>query len=142
MVKVRAAVLIAVVAGLAASAAVAQPPTPAVAVASQWKQIYEDSQTTYFLSATNSTSSTTSEVELLLEYRVPQVIGGTQVWSVVSHMKVDCDAKKVITVDNTTYALQMGSGRAVQTQATNDDWHHPDPGSLGELIWSTACGKS
>ena len=81
-------------------------------------------------------------MESLLEYKVPQVLGGTQVWSVVSHMKLDCDAKKVVTIDNTTYSRQMGSGRAIQTQATNDTLHEPDAGSLGELIWSTACGKN
>jgi hypothetical protein len=139
MVKPRAAVLLAVATCLAAPAALAEPPA---AVASQWKQIYEDSQTIYYVSAINSSSSTTSDVESLLEYKVPQVLGGTQVWSVVSHMKLDCDAKKVVTIDNTTYSRQMGSGRAIQTQATNDTLHEPDAGSLGELIWSTACGKN
>jgi hypothetical protein len=142
MVKPRAAVLLAVVACFAAPATLAAPPAPMAAVASPWKQIYEDSQTIYYVSATNSSSATTSDVESLLEYKVPQVLGGTQVWSVVSHMKLDCDAKKVVTIDNTTYSRQMGSGRAIQTLATNDTLHEPDAGSLGELIWSTACGKN
>ena len=145
MVKARAAVLLAVFACLAPPMALAQPSAPTAAAASgasQWKQIYEDSQTIYYVSATNSSSSTTSEVESLLQYKVPQVVGSTPVWSVVSHTKLDCDAKKVVTIDNTTYSLQMGSGRAIQSQVTNDAWHQPDPGSLGELIWSTACGKN
>ena len=133
---------------ISASLARAEPtasPQSSAATASRaasWKQIYEDSQTIYYVDAASLAQMGETDTESLLEFKVPQVVGGVQVWSMVSRMKLNCDQNQVITIDNTSYALQMGTGRMIQSQGANDAWHHPDPGSLGGLIWSTACAKN
>ena len=71
---------------------VAAPPAPsapqAAGAATAWKQLYDDGQTTYYVDAASLPTSGASDVTSLLEYKVPQVIGGSQVWSIVTHMKV------------------------------------------------------
>jgi len=140
MVKARAAILLAsfLVAWTPAAGAapIASPSPPS------WKQIFEDGQTIYYVAATSPGQTGESDTASLLEFKVPQVVGGAQVWSVVSHMKLNCEQKQVVTLDNTSYAQQMGTGRVIQSQGTGDAWHVPEPGSLGELIWNTACGKN
>jgi hypothetical protein len=140
MVKARAVVLFAAVFGVMAPAAHAEPPQPPPASSDAWKQIYEDSQTVYYVSAATTAADVTA-TQSLLEFKVPQVVGSAQAWSVVSRMRLNCDTRQVVTVDNTTYAHKMGTGTVVQSQGANDSWHQPEPGSLGELIWSTVCGK-
>jgi hypothetical protein len=147
MVKVRAAILLAgflgAVAPVVRAVPVAAPSSPpSGAPTPVWKQIYEDSQTIYYVGATSLAQTGEADTASLLEYKIPQVVGSAQVWSVVSRMKLNCGERQIITVDNTSYALQMGTGTAVQSQDANDAWHTPEPGSLGELIWSTACGKN
>jgi hypothetical protein len=147
MVKVCAAVLVAgllcVAVPMACAGTIASPPPSNTSAASGgpvWKQIYENGQTIYYVDAAHIPLTSQSDVEALLEFKIPQVANGAQVWSVVSRMTLSCDQKRMITVDNTLYAQRMGAGRVVQSQAANDTWHQPEPGSLGELIWSTACG--
>jgi hypothetical protein len=139
MVKARAAIFLAsflvALTPIARAAPIASPSPPS------WKQIFEDGQTIYYVAATSPGQTGESDTASLLEFKVPQVVGGAQVWSVVSHMKLNCDQKQVVTLDNTSYAQRMGTGRVIQSQGTGDAWHVPEPGSLGELIWSTACGK-
>jgi hypothetical protein len=145
MFRARAALLLAVALCVAApigpSAAIASPAAPDGGAAPAWKQIYEDSQTIYYVGAASPAPTGPSDVATLLEFKVPQVVNGAQVWSVVSHMKLSCDERRMITIDNTLYALRMGAGPVVQLQAANDAWHQPQPGSFGDLVWSTACGK-
>jgi len=146
MVRARVAVLLAgllcAVAGLARAQPTAASPSPSPASAAPaWKQIYESGQTIYYVGATNLPPTGRSDTQTLMEFKVPQVVDGSQVWSIVSHMKLSCDQERMITVDNTLYALPMGAGPVVQLQPANDTWHQPEPGSLGELVWSTACGK-
>ena len=113
----------------------AASPTPV------WKPIYRNSQKTYYLDASNVSESGQSIVASLLEFKIPQVVNGDQVWSIVTRMKLSCQQRQIITMDNTLYALQMGGGPVVESQAVSDTWHTPQPGSLGDLIWSTACAK-
>jgi hypothetical protein len=150
MVKASAVVLVAGIFSAATSLVraepIASPPSAASSTATAtrpvaWKQIYEDSQTIYYVSATSPAQMGESDTESLLEFKIPQVVGSSQVWSVVSRMKLNCDQRQVVTIDNTSYALQMGTGTVIQSQGANDTWHQPEPGSLGELVWSTACGK-
>ena len=150
MVRVRAVTLLASLSGALALTAQAEPiaslSTPSLSAAAPgrtttWKQIYEDGQTIYYVSAAHPTQGAESETESLLEFKVPQVVNSAQVWSVVSHMKLNCDAKQVVTIDNLSYAQKMGAGTVIQSQDANDTWHEPEPGSLGELIWNTACAK-
>ena len=143
------AALVAWIVGVAAAApgaaAIASPaaPSPAGATAaSNWKQIFETNQTTYYVSAAGPPPSGDYNVDTLLEFKVPQVVDGAQVWSMVTRMQVDCSSRQLMTVENTFYARPMGSGKAIQTQAASDNWHDPDPGSLGELVWNSTCGKS
>ncbi|HTX50760.1 MAG TPA: surface-adhesin E family protein [Caulobacteraceae bacterium] len=118
------------------------PPTrPVAAAPPPWKSIYENSQTVFYIDASKVQQTGPSDIAVLTEYKVPQVIDGVQIWSIVSHMKVRCDATLLATIDNTPHALQMGAGRAVPVQAGQDTWHQPEPGSLGELIWNAVCGK-
>jgi hypothetical protein len=147
MVKACAVILVASLlsAPLARAEPAASPPSPSstAATASRaWKQIYEDNQTVYYVSATGLAQTGESDTESLLEFKVPQVVGGVQVWSMVSRMKLNCDQNEVVTVDNTSYARPMGTGTVIQSQSANDAWHHPEAGSLGGLIWSTACAKN
>jgi hypothetical protein len=145
MVKARAAILLVGLLGAAAPIAaqpVASPPSPPSSAATPaWKRIYEDSQTIYYVAAASPAQTGESDTASLLEFKIPQVVGSTQVWSVVSRMKLNCEQKQVVTIDNTSYAQRMGAGRVVQSQDAGDSWHVPEPGSLGELIWSTACAK-
>jgi hypothetical protein len=149
MVMSRAFVLVVGLLGAAAALAAAnaspppQSPGPgAMSGAVAWKQVYANSQATYYVGATNLPQAGDSDTETLLDFKIPQVVGSAQVWSVVSRMKLRCGQQQVVTVDNTLYARRMGAGKAIQSQDANDNWHEPEPGSLGELIWSTACGKS
>ena len=122
-------------AAVTASSAAAAPGAPA------WKQVYETNQTVYYVSAASFARPGDADVATLIEFKVPQVVGAAQTWSMVSHMKLNCDLKRVMTIDNSFYALPMGAGPVVLTQAANDQWHEPEAGSLGELVWSTGCGK-
>jgi surface-adhesin protein E len=118
------------------------PGPPAASEPAGWKQIYETGQTVYYVDAARAGLGSERDVETLLAFKVPQVVDGAQAWSMVSRMRLNCDSDQVATIDNTFYALPMGAGRAVQTQPADNEWHEPDPGSLGELVWSTSCGKS
>jgi hypothetical protein len=124
----------------AAPVAQAQAP-PAAAAAPAWKQLYDDSQTTYYVDADTLPKGGPSDVTTMLEYKIPQVIGDAQVWSIVTHMKVNCGGNQMLTTDNTLYASKMGAGPAVQSQPANDNWHAPQPGTLGGLVWDAACPK-
>jgi len=145
MVKVCVALLIGFLWAVAPTLAVASPPPAASPSAggggSAWKQIYEDSQTVYYIGAASPPQTGRSEVQTLQEFKIPQVVNGAQVWSIVSRMQLSCDQRQMITVDDTLYALRMGAGPVVQLRAANDGWHQPEPGTLGGLVWSTACGK-
>jgi hypothetical protein len=113
----------------------------APAAAPAWKQIYDDSQTTYYVDAGTLPKAGASNVTTLLEFKIPQVIGGAQVWSIVTRMKVECGQNQMVTSDNTLYASKMGGGPAVESQPANDTWHAPLPGTLGGLVWGAACPK-
>jgi hypothetical protein len=132
---------------LARAEPAASPPSPsssgdAANQTASWKQIYEDGQTDYYVSAASPAQAGEAETESLMEFKIPQVVDGAQVWSVVSRMKLNCDQKQLVTLDSTSHALRMGAGPVIQAQAAGDTWHQPEAGSLGELILSTACVKS
>ena len=133
--------------GLAACpAAFAQPgpaPAPAPGGGGQptWKQVFENSQTVYYIGQGGAPAGSTVDLSSLLEFKIPQVVNATQIWSIVAHLKVNCAAKQMITVDNTLYAGKMGAGKAVSVESGSDNWHTPQHGSLGELIWTTACAS-
>ena len=141
----RAALLVGI-AGVAAQAlalgAAAAPAAGPAPPAGAWKQVFETNQTVYYVGAASAAPGAEHDIATLLEFKVPQVVDGAQAWSMVSRMKVNCDAGQVMTVENIVYALPMGAGPAVQTQASDDAWHQPDPGSLGELVLDTGCGRS
>jgi len=143
MVIARIAVLLAGLACLAAAPGFSQtggaPPPPAAGPA--WKQVYEDSQTVYYVDAANVPRIGQAEVQTLMAFKAPEVFDGVQVWSILSRMKLSCDQREMMTLDNTFHALPMGGGRVVQSQPSSDNWHSPKPGSLGELVWNSACGK-
>jgi hypothetical protein len=127
-----------------APAARGQTASPAAApagTAPTWKQIYENSQTVYYVDVSAVHATGVSNVASLQAYKIAQVVGGAQVWSIVSHMQLRCDAGEMLTVDNTLYAAKMGSGPVVEAQPAGDAWHKPQAGSLGGLIWSAACGQ-
>jgi opacity protein-like surface antigen len=132
----------AVATGAAEAVAATQPLSgpPAASAPSAWKQIFENSQALYYVHATDVAQPGQFDVETLLEFKIPQVVDGVQVWSVVSEMKLNCDQKQMLTVDNALHAQQMGGGRVIQLQAVNDTWHEAQPGTLGEMILSAMCG--
>jgi hypothetical protein len=136
--------IVSAAAQLAPVAAVASPPASSAAAnaAPAWKQIYETNQTIYYVGAASPARTGETDVATLLEFKVPQVVDGAQVWSMLSRMQLNCASEQVMTLENTFYAGQMATGTAVQTQAASDAWHAPDPGSLGELVWNTGCGRS
>jgi opacity protein-like surface antigen len=147
MAKTRAALfLVDILCAAASIAPLAATASPASAAAGDgaaaWKQVFETGQTIYYVSAADPPRAGEAAIETLLEFKVPQVVAGAQAWSMVSHMKLDCDGQRVMTTDNTFYALPMGAGAAVRTEAANDLWHEPEPGSLGELVWSVGCRKN
>jgi len=134
--------LAAVAVCLAAPTANAQTTTPAPASPTPaWRQIFENAQTIYYLSAANAPPTGEAEVETLQQFKVPQVFGGDQIWSIVSHYRLDCGQDRIVTLDNAYYPHRMGEGSPIQSLNPNDTWHAPEPGTLGELIWNTACGK-
>lgn len=123
-----------------AAAAAAPVGAASASAAPAWKQVYENGQVVYYVDAGGLPKSGDEKVASLLEYKVPQVIGGAQVWSIVSHMRLRCDAQQMVTTDNTLYARKMGGGPAIESQPANDSWHAPQPDSLGGLVWREACG--
>jgi hypothetical protein len=147
---VKVAVLLAglsCVAGFAHAQATASAPpdssgSPAAsAAAPSWKPIFENSQTIYYIDAGAVRETGQYDMSALLEYKIPRVIDGAQVWSIISRMKVSCDEKQMATIDNTLYALRMGSGKVILSQNASDLWHPPQPNSLGEMLWNAACVK-
>jgi hypothetical protein len=140
---IEALVVLAACAGAAsARAQQASPPAAlAAAPAPAWKQIYENGTLVYYIDVEGFQKTGQSSLSSLLEYKVPQVMGGAQVWSIVTHMKLSCDQDQMVTVDNTLYALKMGAGPVIESQLSSDTWHAPQPGSIGGLVWSAACGK-
>jgi hypothetical protein len=139
---IKAAVALACCGAVAARAQPASSPAASAAGASPaWKQIFENGQVVYYVAAGEVRATGQSNLSTLLEYKVPQVMGGAQVWSIVTHMQVRCDQGQMVTTDNTLYALKMGAGPAIESQPANDTWHAPQAGSIGGLVWSAACGK-
>jgi hypothetical protein len=130
--------------GLALFATAARPAdTPAPAPATPaWKQVYQTRQTTYYLSAAGGGAQGTVRVASLIQFKVPQVIDGAQVWSVVTRMTVDCAGRRMVTLDNTSYAAKMGTGPVVTSQNPGDTWHAPQAGTLGDLILSQTCAAA
>ncbi len=134
----------------AASAACAQTPAAAPPAAPNvtaktpagWKQVSQDRGATYYIDVGARRSDGPSDASSLVNFKIAQVIDGSQVWSVVAHLKVNCDKDQMITIDNTLYALPGGAGPVVETQTASDRWHAPQPGSLGGLIWTSVCGKA
>ena len=122
-------------------AAAQTPGAPAPSPAPAWRKIYENSQETYYVDAGARQPSGKFNLTSLIAYKIPQVVNGAQVWSVIARMQLSCDQKQMVTTENTLYALKMGAGPVVESQPVNDSWHQPQPDSLGGLIWSTACGK-
>jgi len=143
MVKPSLAVLLAALALAGAISAHAQPPTSGAASAApgDWKEIFANSQTTYYLESADAASHAQVNLRTLTEFTVPQVIDGVQVRSIVSSMRLDCGGKRMVTIDDGLYADRMGGGKLIALQAANDTWHPPAPGSLGELIWNSACKR-
>jgi hypothetical protein len=131
---------ITLVALLALGAAGASPAT-ASADAPAWRLIFETSQTIYYVGAANVGPTGETDIETLQEFKVPQVFGGDQIWSVVSRYELNCGEDRIVTLDNSYYPRRMGAGAAIQALNANDAWHTPEPGSLGELVWNTACRK-
>jgi hypothetical protein len=119
----------------------ARAQAPAAGAAPGWKQLYEDGQTVFYVDPSNLPAAGPANVTALLEYKVPEVINGSQVWSILTHMQVHCGENRMVTIDNTLYALKMGAGPVVQSQPSNDSWHAPQPGTLGSLVWGAACTK-
>ena len=131
------------IASIARAQAAASPPPGAstASVAPSWKPIYETSQMAYYVAADVPPQSGESDISVLAEYKIPQVMDGVQIWSIVSHMKLKCAEARMATIDSTPYVLPMGAGRAVPMQVGRDGWHPPEAGSLGELIWNSVCAK-
>jgi len=138
MIKAAAVILTGIAAPAAAQVVAA---APAASATPAWRKVFENGQVVYYVGAGDLPKSGDGQIETLLEYKVPQVIGGAQVWSIVSHMRLRCDAQQMVTTDNTLYARPMGGGPVVETQPANDSWHQPQQGSLGGLVWRVACGK-
>ena len=127
-------------ASLRAQPAAPAPQTAGQAAAPTWKQIFQNSQTVFYVETRpQGTPPGDLDLRTLLDFKVPQVLGGSQVWSIVAHLKVSCGRKQMTTVDNTLYALRMGAGPVVAAQRANDAFHTPSPGSLGEAILREAC---
>ena len=127
-------------ASLRAQPAAPAPQTAGQAAAPTWKQIFQNSQTVFYVEArAQGAPSGDLDLRTLLDFKVPQVLGGSQVWSIVAHLKVSCGRKQMTTVDNTLYALRMGAGPVVAAQRANDAFHTPSPGSLCEAILREAC---
>jgi hypothetical protein len=134
----------------AASVACAQPaaaPPPAAAAAAgkgsaAWKRVFQDREATYYVDASVQASAGPADARSLVNFKIAQVIDGSQVWSVVAHLRLNCGQDQMITIDNTLYALQMGAGPVVETQTASERWHTPQPGTLGGVIWNSVCGKS
>ena len=129
----------------------APPPTQPVAPNSadrgpNWVKVAEDGQRLYFLEENAATSaaprSGKAELRSLMQFKIPQVLQATQVWSLVSSLQLDCDRGQALTVSDTFYSGKLGTGRAVSFRASSDAWHTPAPGSLGEMAWNVACGRS
>jgi hypothetical protein len=114
---------------------------PDAGAAAPWKLIYENSQTAYYVDARGVQPTGQSDVAVLQNYKVAQVVDGAQVWSVVSAMKVTCDQNLIMTLNNTLYALKSGAGPVVSTQVVPDTWHTPQPDSLGGVVLGAVCPK-
>jgi hypothetical protein len=126
---------------LAAPAALADAPAQTPGAAPAWRQVYENGQTRYFVDQASAPTTDPADMQVLLQFKAPQVVDGDQVWSVISNMRISCGQKRLLTQANQLHALKMGTGPVVQTQAVHDVWHQPQPGSLGETIWSAICAK-
>lgn len=54
----------------------------------------------------------------------------------------DCQAKRYRPVQFKEYSGKMGTGENVYSQAEPGYlWHEVKPGSVGETLWTMACGK-
>lgn len=140
-----AASLVELVSGLP-QPGLAQTPTPPAAPASSssagqsaWVQVAQDSQRLYYLESDASPSHGRKPARSLMEFKIPQVFQGTQVWSIVTNLQVDCDARQTVTVSDTFYSGRMGVGRIVSFNSGQDTWHAIAPGSLGAMAWDLAC---
>ncbi len=129
----------------APSPAAAPAPTPAAATSPPgWKQLFENSQNIYYMGANLARPADPAakmEVTLLVEFKIAQVLDGAQAWSAVSRLQLDCAQGRMITLNDTYYASKLGQGPAVSSHGGVDVWHAPQPGSLSQLIWSSACPK-
>ena len=127
---------------LAAAQPAAQAGPASAAGQPAWRQLFETPQTTYYVGppapATGPPAGDLA-VSSLVAFKIPQVLNGAQVWSVISDVRVSCARHQMITRDSGLYASPMGAGKPISQSFGVDTWHAPEPGSLGELIWNTAC---
>jgi len=141
------AALIATLALSAGVSAFAQPAPPPVAAAPTtgqptWRQVFETPQTVYYLGqATPAAGPPAGDLAIssMVAFKIPQVLNGAQVWSVISNLRLSCARRQMITRDAGLYAQPMGAGQPISQTFGVDAWHTPEPGSLGELVWKSAC---
>jgi len=129
-------------ASAAPSAGASAPAAPNAAVPPGWKVLFENSQSAYYLQPPAPAAAAGElQATTVLEFKIPEVLGGAQVWSIVAHLRLACDRQQLATSDNTLYASPLGAGPVVSVQRGDLAWRPPQPGSIGEMILRESCPK-
>jgi hypothetical protein len=82
-------------------------------------------------------------VDLLVDYKTAQTdANGKHYFSVMARSEYACTEEKSRVLDVARYSKHMGFGEPVRSQSTAQGWHEIPPGSVGDLWWAIACGKS
>jgi hypothetical protein len=134
------------------NAAQAEPPGRAAGTttpngsAPNWKQILETGESLYYIDLNGKRNTTAGgaasiiELVALANFKIPLVTNDREVKSIEFLIENDCSNHKIMTAKQTYYSMHMGTGDIVPSEPVETIWDTPQPGSLEQLFWTTACG--
>ena len=95
----------------------------------------------YFDRVTMRRSGDLVKVWEMLDFKTPQVIGGTRVLSVQSHFEYDCKVARRRMLATAGFSGHMGKTLVVDTGNNPGAWESVAPGTYQGELRKVACGK-
>jgi hypothetical protein len=77
----------------------------------------------------------------LYDYETVQTIAGDSFLSSKSQHEYDCEEERDRLVAFTRLSGNMGSGAVVFSNSDEQQWEPVQPNSIGQTLWTFACGK-
>ncbi len=113
----------------------------AVKAAADWAKVGETDNYVYYADyGSIKKADETVVMADLFDYKTPQTDGGPAALSKVTQREYDCQAKKSQPLKSSWYSGQMGSGTAVRSANSSNQWSPANPGTATAGLLKAACG--